>query len=79
MKPFSVARCCIVVAGMLLLAGTTHAMKKTPDADGLVFRPYVERVPIQLRQATRDLLDTGDVFRFARGVRHAVLPMFDRK
>src|ERR1017187_10567079 len=40
-------------------------------------RPYLERVPIQLRTATRDLSATGDVFRFVRGVRHAVFPILD--
>jgi len=40
--------------------------------------PYRARVPGQLRQAGRDLRDTGNVLRFVRGLRHALLPMLDR-
>jgi hypothetical protein len=42
-------------------------------------QPYPIRVPIQLRQASRDWEHMHDGVRLARQVRHALLPMFDRK
>ena len=55
------------------------AMEKADPFEAYHYWPYRERVRTQLRQAARDLRDTGNALRFARGMRHALLPMLDRK
>lgn len=55
------------------------AMEKAERFEPYHHWPYRERVRTQLRQAARDLRGSGNVFRFARGMRHALLPMLDRK
>ena len=65
------------------LMRAVHAYAVAEDEAGttmedLKHRPYVRRVPVQLRQAGRDLRDSGNVLRFFRGLRHALLPMLDR-
>ena len=42
------------------------------------FPPYWERMPWQLHSANRELLHTGNIFRYVRWVRHAVFPWLDR-
>lgn len=66
---------CITFLGLLTLLAVVKAQTRRSDE---IPPPYFERVPIQLRQAVWDVRRTGDVFRFVRHVRHAVLPMFDR-
>jgi hypothetical protein len=74
MKHHSLASFCLV-AGLLLALAPLRGMR-APEREQ--YPPYVERVPVQLRQAWRDLLGSGDVLRFGRGLRHALLPMLDR-
>ena len=55
------------------------AMGKAEPFEAYHYWPYRERVHTQLRQAARDLRGSRNVLRFARGMRHALLPMLDRK
>lgn len=56
-----------------------EADKKCERLSPYHFFPYRERVPAQLRYATRSLVRTGNVFRFAKSLRHALLPVLDRE
>jgi hypothetical protein len=56
-----------------------EAMEKAERFEPYHYWPYRERLRDRLWQAARDLRDTGNVFRFVRGVRHALLPMLDRR
>jgi len=60
-----------VVFGLFLVQPLAHRP--------LHCQPYPIRVPIQLRQASRDWHHKHDGVRLARQVRHALLPIFDRK
>jgi hypothetical protein len=64
---------------MRAIGAETIAEEKAGPLEAKLKRwPYRERVPVQLRQAGRDLRDSGNVFGFMRGLRHALLPMLDR-
>jgi hypothetical protein len=54
------------------------AIEKADPFQAHHYWPYRERVPTQVRQALRDLRNSGNVLRFAKGLRHALLPMLDR-
>jgi len=54
------------------------AMERAEPFEAYHYWPYRERVRTQLREAARDLRGSGNVLRFARGLRHTLLPMLDR-